>query len=74
VVPSGTNSKWMTPMMSKKQINIILILDFDIRGFFGLGIHHELFLRSLTFHLAIYELNTKIQIHYLVHRTLNFHI
>jgi hypothetical protein len=28
-------------------------LDFDIRGFFGLGIHHKLFLIFLTFRLAI---------------------
>jgi hypothetical protein len=27
----------MTPLMSKKQINIVLILDFDIHGYFGLG-------------------------------------
>jgi hypothetical protein len=47
VVPSGTNSKWMKPLMSKKQINI------DINGFFGLGIRRKLFLTSLTFHLAI---------------------
>jgi hypothetical protein len=25
----------------------ILIVDFDIRGFFGLGIHHKLFLTPL---------------------------
>jgi hypothetical protein len=44
----------MVPLISKKQFNIILILDFDIREYFGLGIHHELFfLTSLTFHLAI---------------------
>jgi hypothetical protein len=52
VVPLGTNSKWMIPLMSKKLINIVLILDFDIRGFFGLGFHHKLFLISSTFHLA----------------------
>jgi hypothetical protein len=43
----------MIPVMSKKQINIILILDFDIRGFFGLGIHYKLFLTPVAFHLAI---------------------
>jgi hypothetical protein len=37
VVPSGTNSKWMIPLMSKKQINIVLILDFDIHSIFDLG-------------------------------------
>jgi hypothetical protein len=26
----------MIPLMLKKQINIVLNLDFDIRGFFGL--------------------------------------
>jgi hypothetical protein len=30
-----------------------LTLDCDIRGFFGLGIHHKLFLTSVIFHLAI---------------------
>jgi hypothetical protein len=45
--------------MSKKQISIVLILDFDIRGFFGLGIHHTLFLTSLTFHLAIPAVSNK---------------
>jgi hypothetical protein len=31
----------MLPLMSKQQINIVLILDFDIRGFFGFeGILH----------------------------------
>jgi hypothetical protein len=53
VVPSGTDSKWMTPLMSKKQINVVFIFDFDIRGFFGLGIHYQFFLTPLTFHLAI---------------------
>jgi hypothetical protein len=37
----------------EKADNIVFILDFDIRGFFGLGIHYRLFLTSLTFHLAI---------------------
>jgi hypothetical protein len=27
----------MIPLTLKKHINIVLILDFDIRGFFGLG-------------------------------------
>jgi hypothetical protein len=36
-----------------KKINIFLILDFNIRGYSGLGIHHKLFLTSLTFRLAI---------------------
>jgi hypothetical protein len=37
MVPSGTNSKWMMSLMLKKQIKIVLILDFDICGFFDLG-------------------------------------
>jgi hypothetical protein len=36
--------------MLKKQINIVLILDFDICGFYGMGIQHK---RFLTFHLEI---------------------
>jgi hypothetical protein len=40
--------------MSKKQIKIVFIFDFVIHGFFGLGIHHKLFLIPLTFHLAIF--------------------
>jgi hypothetical protein len=43
----------MIPLMLKKQINIVLIMDFDIRGFFGLGIHHKLFWMSLAFNLVI---------------------
>jgi hypothetical protein len=43
----------MILLLSKKQINIVLMLDFDIHGFFGLGIHHELFLTYLMAHLAI---------------------
>jgi hypothetical protein len=39
--------------MSEIQINIILILDSNIRGFFDLGIEHKLFLTSLMIHLAI---------------------
>jgi hypothetical protein len=38
-------------MMLKNQMDIVLILDFDISGFFDLGICHKLFLTSLTFHL-----------------------
>jgi hypothetical protein len=34
-------SEWYT-LMSKK-IRIIFIVDFDIQGFFDLGIHHKLF-------------------------------
>jgi hypothetical protein len=30
------DSKWMMTLMSRKQTNIISIMDFDIRGFFGL--------------------------------------
>jgi hypothetical protein len=41
-----------TPM-SKKQINIILNLDFEIRGLFGLEIHYKLFLKPQMFPLAI---------------------
>jgi hypothetical protein len=52
-IPLGTNSKWMIPLMLKKQINIVFVVDFDIRIFFGLGICHKLFLISLTFYLAI---------------------
>jgi hypothetical protein len=37
----------------EKECRIVLILDFDIHGFFGLGIHHKLFLTSVTFHLEI---------------------
>jgi hypothetical protein len=33
----------MIPLMSKKQINIILMLDYDNHAFFGLGIHHKMF-------------------------------
>jgi hypothetical protein len=44
-----TNWKRISPLTSKNQINFVLILDFDIRGFFGLGMHHELFPTSLTF-------------------------
>jgi hypothetical protein len=53
VVPSGTNSKWMIPLISKKQMKIVLILDFVIHGFFGLGIHHKPFLIPLMFYLSI---------------------
>jgi hypothetical protein len=53
VVPSGTDAKWLIPLMLKKQINVVSILAFDIRVFLGLGIPHELFLTSLTFYLAI---------------------
>jgi hypothetical protein len=42
-VPSGTNKKWMIPLLSKKQINIVLILDIEIHGSFGPGNHHKLF-------------------------------
>jgi hypothetical protein len=42
---------WIIPLMSKKQINIFLILDFVIRGVFGWG---EFFsLRSMDWHLAL---------------------
>jgi hypothetical protein len=56
--------------MLKKQINIVLPLDFDIHGFFGRGIHHKLF---LTFHLAICAVQHK-NLHSLFHRTLHFHV
>jgi hypothetical protein len=36
-----------------KQINIVLILDFNIRGYSDLEILYKLFLSSLAFHLAI---------------------
>jgi hypothetical protein len=32
-----------TPDVKRKQINIVLVLDFDIRRFFGLKIRHEQF-------------------------------
>jgi hypothetical protein len=51
--PFVINSKWMIPLMSKKQIDVVFISDFDIHGFFGLGIHHKWILTSLMFHLAI---------------------
>jgi hypothetical protein len=40
------------------------ILDFNIRGFFGLGIHHKQFLTYLTFHLAIFAVgsDTKLKL------------
>jgi hypothetical protein len=33
-------------LMSEKPINIVSILDCDIHGFFGLGIHHKLFFNT----------------------------
>jgi hypothetical protein len=59
VVPSGTDAKWLILLMSKKQNNVVLILDFGIRGFFGLGIHHKQSLTSLTFYLAISAVEQK---------------
>jgi hypothetical protein len=38
--------------MLKKQINIVLIIDFDSRGFFGLGIHPKLFLTTFNVSLG----------------------
>jgi hypothetical protein len=37
----------------KKQINIVLILYFDNRSLFGLGIHRHLFISFLKLHLEI---------------------
>jgi hypothetical protein len=33
--------------MSAKEINVVLVLDFDTHSFFGLRIHHKLFLTSI---------------------------
>jgi hypothetical protein len=43
----------MVPLMTEKLMNIVLIFDFDIRGFFVLEIYHQLLLTSATFHLPI---------------------
>jgi hypothetical protein len=62
----GTN----TPLMSMKQINIVLILNLNIHGYFGFGMHRKLFLTSLTF----LQFNSKIHIHSLFQLTLHFHV
>jgi hypothetical protein len=40
----------MIPLKSKKQINIVLVLDFDVCGFFGLGEFFDL--HSMDWYLA----------------------
>jgi hypothetical protein len=64
----------MIPLMSKKRIDIIFILDFDIRVFFGLGIQNKLFLTPLhRFTWRFLQFNTKTH-NSLFHHTLQFHV
>jgi hypothetical protein len=50
VVLSGTDSKWIILLVSKKQINVVFILDFDIFGFFGVGEFFDLDCMDWTGH------------------------
>jgi hypothetical protein len=42
-----------TADIEKSRSTLFWVLHFDVHGFPGLGIHHKLFLISLTFRLAI---------------------
>jgi hypothetical protein len=54
VVLLGTNSKVDdTHYVEKADEHCYDLGLFDIHGFFGMGIHHKLFLTSLTFHIVI---------------------
>jgi hypothetical protein len=65
----------MIPVMSKKQVSIVLILDFDIRGFFGVGEFIDL--HSMDWCLASWrfvQFNAKFHVHSQFYRTLHFHV
>jgi hypothetical protein len=49
VAPSGTDSKWMITLMSKK-VDHHLIMDFDIHGFLGMGEFFDV--HSMDWYLA----------------------